>query len=168
MESTFSLQVSNNTWWTVLLITTFPTPLYQLNQLPHMHLTDSLVMLEGTYILVGTWGIPLHTWHALPSETASVTLWPEGYSRPGRQESQPFCLTSPRNEAHVHYEFELNSFVMSSAPPLHLPVLQCTTSVSAPLSPSEVQPQMLCEIKMESDSCRKEWAVKLNYYLSSL
>lgn len=49
-------------------------------------------MLEGTYILVGTWDIPLHTWYALSSETASVTLRPEGYSRPREQESQP-CLS---------------------------------------------------------------------------
>lgn len=48
-----------------------------------MHLQDLAVMPEGTYIFVGTEGIPLHTWHALPSEAASVALSPEGKAGQG-------------------------------------------------------------------------------------
>lgn len=50
----------------------------------HRHLTST----ESTYILVGTGGIPLHTWHALPCEAASVTLWLEGCYKSEEQRSQ--------------------------------------------------------------------------------
>lgn len=100
-----------------------------------MHLADFLVMLEGTYIFVGTLGIPLHTWHALPSETARVTLWPEGYSRPDEQGSQTLCLTSLRNEAQMHCEHELTGFVTTRPTPLTFPspfplALVCSPCIS--------------------------------------
>ena len=115
-----------------------------------MHLADLLVMLEGTYILVGTWGIPLHTWHALPSETASVTHWPEGYCRPGEQGSQLLSLASPGTEAHVHCERELTGFVTHSPHPQ----IARTLLPSSPLCHS-AQPlhQLFCHCLKYSFKC---------------
>lgn len=77
-----------------------------------MHLQDLAVMPEGTYIFVGTEGIPLHTWHALPSEAASVTFRPEGKAGQGSGGRSAFA---PR--LGVHCEHELLVFVGALPPP---------------------------------------------------
>lgn len=80
------------------------------SQAPHR-----LTMLEGTYIFVGTEGIPLRTWHALPSEAASVTLWPEGKAGQGSN-GVSLCASPLWGLRHMCI-VSMNWMAMSQPPP---------------------------------------------------